>query len=56
MKIIFFKEKKFLVELKLENYPKEMNEIIKKCLRINQHELDLINHTIIECKNYINEN
>ena len=43
-------------ELKLENYPKEMNEIIKKCLRINQHELDLINHTIIECKNYINEN
>ena len=43
-------------ELKLENYPKEMNEIIKKCLRINQQELDLINHTIIECKNYINEN
>jgi len=43
-------------ELKLENYPKEMNEIIKKCLRINQQELDLINHTLIECKNYINEN
>jgi P4 family phage/plasmid primase-like protien len=43
-------------ELKLENYPKEVNEIIKKCLKVNQQELELIDHTIIECKNYINEN
>lgn len=43
-------------EIRLENYPKELNEIIKKCLKINQQELDLIDHAIIECKNYINEN
>jgi P4 family phage/plasmid primase-like protien len=43
-------------EIKLENYPKEMHEIIKKCLKINQQELDLINIAIIECKNYITEN
>ena len=43
-------------EIKLENYPKEVNEIIKKCLKVNQQELDLIDHAIIECKNYINEN
>ena len=43
-------------EIKLENYPKEINEIIKKCLKVNQQELDLIDHAIIECKNYINEN
>ena len=43
-------------EIKLENYPKEVNEIIKKCLKVNKHELELIDHAIIECKNYINEN
>ena len=43
-------------EIKLEKYPKELNEIIKKCLQVNQQELDLIDHAIIECKNYINEN
>ena len=43
-------------EIRLENYPKELNEIIKKCLKINQQELDLIDHAIIECKNYINDN
>ena len=43
-------------ELKLENYPKEVNEIIKKCLKVNQQELNLIDHAIVECKNYINEN
>lgn len=43
-------------EIKLENYPKEVNEIIKKCLKVNQEELALIDHAIIECKNYINEN
>lgn len=43
-------------EIRLENYPKELNEIIKKCLKINQQELDLIDHAIVECKNYINDN
>ena len=43
-------------EIKLENYPKEVNEVIKKCLRVNQQELELIDHAIVECKNYINEN
>jgi P4 family phage/plasmid primase-like protien len=43
-------------EVKLENYPIEVNEVIKKCLRVNQQELQLIDHAIVECKNYINEN
>jgi P4 family phage/plasmid primase-like protien len=43
-------------EIKLESYPKEINEIIKKCLKVNQKELDLIEHAIIECQNYIHEN
>jgi P4 family phage/plasmid primase-like protien len=43
-------------EIKLEEYPKEINEIIKKCLKVNQQELDLIDHAIIECKKYIYEN
>jgi P4 family phage/plasmid primase-like protien len=43
-------------EIKLENYPKEVNETIKKCLKVNKYELELIDHAIIECKNYIHEN
>jgi P4 family phage/plasmid primase-like protien len=43
-------------EIKLENYPMEINEIIKKCLKVNQQELELIDHAIVECKHYINEN
>jgi P4 family phage/plasmid primase-like protien len=43
-------------EIKLENYPKEINEIIKKCLKVSQQELELIDTAIIECKNYISEN
>ena len=43
-------------EIKLENYPVEINEVIKKCLKVNQQELELIDHAIIECKHYINEN
>lgn len=43
-------------ELKLEHYPKEINEIIKKCLKVNKQELELIDHAIVECKNYINDN
>ena len=43
-------------EVKLENYPMEIHQIIKKCLKVNKQELELIDHAIIECKNYINEN
>jgi len=43
-------------EIKMEDYPKEINEIIKKCLKINKQELDLIDRAIIECTDYINEN
>ena len=43
-------------EIKLEMYPKEIHEIIKKCLKINKQELELIDKAIEECKNYITEN
>lgn len=43
-------------EIKLENFPIDLNEVIKKCLKINKHERDLIDKTIEECKNYITEN
>lgn len=43
-------------EIRLENYPMEINEILKRCLKINQQELELIDNAIIECKNYITEN
>jgi P4 family phage/plasmid primase-like protien len=43
-------------EIKIKDFPKEINEIIKKCLKINRQELQLIDNAIIECKNYINEN
>lgn len=43
-------------EIKIKDFPKEINEIIKKCLKINKQELELIDNAIIECKNYINEN
>jgi P4 family phage/plasmid primase-like protien len=43
-------------EITLDSYPKEIHEIIKKCLKVNQQELELIDNAIIECKNYITEN
>jgi P4 family phage/plasmid primase-like protien len=43
-------------EIRMEDYPKEINLIIKKCLKVNKQELDLIDHAIEECKTYINEN
>jgi P4 family phage/plasmid primase-like protien len=43
-------------DIKLENYPKELNEILKKCLKVNKHELELIDKAIVECRNYITEN
>jgi P4 family phage/plasmid primase-like protien len=49
------KQQKHL-EIKLEMYPKELHEVIKKCLKINKQELELIDKAIEECKNYITEN
>jgi P4 family phage/plasmid primase-like protien len=43
-------------EVKMEDYPKEINQIIKKCLKVNKRELDLIDHAMEECKSYITEN
>jgi P4 family phage/plasmid primase-like protien len=43
-------------EIRLESYPVDLSEVIKKYLRMNKQELDLINKTIEECKSYINEN
>ena len=43
-------------EIKLSAYPKEVSEIIKKCLKVSQQELELIDHAIVECRNYITEN
>ena len=43
-------------EIKLEAYPIEISEIIKRCLKVNQQELDLIDYAIEECKKYITEN
>ena len=43
-------------EITLENYPRELNQIIKRCLRVNRQELELIDKAIEDCKNYICEN
>jgi P4 family phage/plasmid primase-like protien len=43
-------------EIKLEMYPRELNEIIKKCLKINKQEMELIDKAIQDCKTYITEN
>ena len=43
-------------EIKLQNYPKEINEIIKRCLKVNRRELELIDKAIEECQSFINNN
>ena len=43
-------------EIKLQDYPKELSEIIKCCLKVNKHELELIDKAIEECKTYITQN
>lgn len=43
-------------EIKMNEYPKELNELIKKVLKVNKQELELIDHAIKECKDYITEN
>ena len=48
-------ERKF-GEIVLQEYPKEVSQIIKRCLKVNKKELDLIDRAIEECKKYISEN
>ena len=43
-------------EIKIRDFPKELNEIILKCLRVNKIEQELIQRAIKECKDYISEN
>ena len=43
-------------EIKINSFPKELNEIILKCLRVNKVEQELIQRAIKECKDYITEN
>jgi P4 family phage/plasmid primase-like protien len=43
-------------EIKVMDFPKEINEIILKCLRVNKKEQELIEKAIQECKDYITQN
>ena len=43
-------------EIKLQNYPKKLLEIVKKCLIVNNHEMELIDKAIEECRDYIKDN
>ena len=43
-------------EIKIVNFPKELNEIILKCLKVNKQEQELIERAITECKDYITQN
>uniref|UniRef100_A0A6C0DZ45 SF3 helicase domain-containing protein n=1 Tax=viral metagenome TaxID=1070528 RepID=A0A6C0DZ45_9ZZZZ len=43
-------------EVKIEKFPKELNEIILNCLKVNKQEQELIEKAIKQCKEYILEN
>jgi P4 family phage/plasmid primase-like protien len=43
-------------EIKLENYPSDLVDVVKKCLRMNRQELELIDRTVEACRTYLNEN
>lgn len=43
-------------EIEIANFPKEVNEIILKCLTVNKKEQELIEKAIQECKDYITKN
>jgi P4 family phage/plasmid primase-like protien len=43
-------------EIQISNFPKEINEIILKCLKVNRQEQELIEKAITECKDYIANN
>jgi P4 family phage/plasmid primase-like protien len=44
------------LEIKIKDFPKEISEIILKCLKINKQEQELIQRAIQECKDYITQN
>jgi P4 family phage/plasmid primase-like protien len=44
------------MEIKITDYPKELSEIILKCLKINKQEQELIQKAIQECRDYITKN
>ncbi len=43
-------------EIQISNFPKELNEIILKCLKVNKREQELIERAIQDCKDYITNN
>lgn len=43
-------------EIKFDKLPKEINEIILKCLKVNKHEQELIEKAIDDCMTYISKN
>lgn len=43
-------------EIQISNFPKELNEIILKCLKVNKREQELIEKAIQDCKDYITKN
>ena len=43
-------------EINMSNYPLELNEIILKCLKVDNQEQELIEQAIQECRDYINQN
>ena len=43
-------------EIKINKFPKELNELILKCLKVNKQEQELIEQAIQDCKEYILEN
>ncbi len=43
-------------EIKFDKLPREINEIILKCLKVNKHEQELIEKAIEDCINYISKN
>jgi P4 family phage/plasmid primase-like protien len=43
-------------EIKIVSFPKEINEIILKCLKVNKQEFELIEKAIVDCKEYITTN
>jgi hypothetical protein len=45
-----------LNEIKINQFPKEINEIILKCLKVNRQEQELIEKAIDDCKDYITSN
>lgn len=43
-------------EISIAKFPKELNELLLKCLKVNKREQELIERAIQECKDYITNN